>query len=169
MDFDPLFEDLEARFFASQNSSEFAFSLELIKSTTSLQVLTIDGQRLTLLAPVLGQGFAAGLQSEAAIWMILPMPAIKNLRFSVDEKSTLPRLSLEEFSLLQYLERLPLPAKCLAKTIGRGSILGESTLVGVGYDLLFLQLSHQDSIAAIPLGSLAQLSMAPVHNSHTLF
>lgn len=169
MDFDPLFEDLEARFIASKTPSDLAFSLDVFRLATTLQVLTIGSQRLTLFAPVLGQDFAAGLQPEAPIWHILPMQAIKSLAFKVEENSKLPSLQIEEFSLMQYLERLPLPAKCNLRLIGADSPVIESTLAGVGQGLLFLQRSHRDSVEAIPLGGFAQLSISPVYNSHTNF
>jgi hypothetical protein len=166
MDFDPLFEDLEARFMASQKTADFTFSLKIIQQATRLDVLLDDGQRLQLLAPLLGQDFAAGLHPAAAIWNIVPLEAIQNIGFIFDEKSDLPTVQLQKFSLMQYLELLPLPTKCSFRRIGQESSLSETNLIGVGHDLLFIQSQHQDSLTAIPVAQLRQLSIGPVHNSH---
>lgn len=166
MDFDPLFEDLEARFTASQKSTEFSFSLKVIEPATRLEVVLTDSQRIQLIAPVLGQDFAAGLHPAAPIWNIVPLRAIRHLDFVFDDQSSLPGVQFQKFSLIQYLELLPLPTQCTFRLTGQDSSLTETTLVGVGHDLLFIQSQHQDSLTGIPVAQLLQLSMGPVHNSH---
>ena len=165
MNFDPLFEDLEARFIAAEGHTNDGFSTAEISHATSIELLLRTGQRQTLIAPVLGQGFAAGVPTDTPNWLIVPAGAIRSISFGFTATVSLPTLQFSETNFLEHLGQLSFPAKCNFRTLSTDEGLVHSTLLGVAHGLVFMQLEKAQLLRAVPLEQLTGLQIWAVDNS----
>lgn len=165
MNFDPLFEDLEALFCASATATGEGFSLDGLTDATSIELVLHNGQRQTIVAPLLGQGFVAGVHPEAPNWVALPLASIRSLGFGFEGPSVLPALQFSEAQLQEHLQQLQLPAQCCYFTQNPDEGLANGMLLGVARGLMFVQLQGTSALRAIPLIQVAQLKILAVDNS----
>lgn len=165
MDFDPLFEDLEARFDAEANAANQGFSLDSLEGATSVRLHLTDGQRQSLIAPMLGLGFVAGIQPDDRAWTLVPLGAIHSLDFDFTAALTLPILKIQKLQISEHLEQLQFPARCSFRTFNPDVGQTQATVLGVGQELLFVQILGAATLLAIPLVRLSQLQIWPVDNS----
>lgn len=164
MNFDPLFEDLEAFFSAEESGPREGFSIEGLVQATSIELVLQNGQRQTLIAPVLGQGFVGGVVPDSANWLAMPLEAIRSMGFGFDQTLDLPTLQFSEANLQKYLKQLPMPAACSFLTQNSDEGLVFSTLLGVDYGFLFMQRTGSPVLQAMPLAQVTQLRISAVDN-----
>jgi hypothetical protein len=164
MDFDPLFEDLEARFIASEASIDVGFSTATSAQATSIELLLRTGQRQTLVAPVLGQGFAAGFHPDSPNWLVVPAVAIRSIEFEFAATLGLPTLQFSEATFQEHLGHLPFPAKCNFRTLSPDEGLVHSTLLGVAHGFIFMLQDNAQLFRAVPLEQVACLQIWAVDN-----
>ena len=164
MNFDPLFEDLEARFSASEAIANQGFSLAELAQATSIELVLQNGSRQTLIAPVLGQSFVAGVNPDSPNWLVVPLKAIRSMGFVFDSTPSLPALQISQALLHEHLELLPLPAKCNFRTLSPDEGLIHATLLGIAQGLLFLQLADSPNLRAVALEQVTQLQIWAVDN-----
>jgi hypothetical protein len=164
MNFDPLFEDLEARFSASEAIVDNGFSMADLSAVTSIELLLQSSVRQTLIAPVLGQGFVGGLDSTAPNWVGVPMTAIRSMTFGYDPSLNLPNLIFSVSHFEDHLQQLPLPAKCNFRTLNPDDGLVDAILLDVDFGLLFLQLGLGQLVRPVPLVQVTQLRIWVVDN-----
>ncbi|MEY3889654.1 MAG: hypothetical protein RLZZ90_300 [Actinomycetota bacterium] len=164
MNFDPLFEDLEARFIAAESNTNDGFSTGAIHRATSIELLLLTGQRQTLISPVLGQGFAAGVHPVSPNWLVVPAGAIRSIGFEFETNFGLPTLQFSEANFQEHLGQLPFPAKCNFRTLNPDEGLMHSTLLGVSQGLVFMHRDDGQSFRAIPLEQVTCLQIWAVDN-----
>lgn len=164
MNFDPLFEDLEARFIASQGNTNDCFSTAEIAHATSIELLLATGERQALIAPVLGQGFAAGVDPDSPNWLVVPTGAIQRISFGFDATLGLPVLQFSEANFLEHLGQLPFPARCNFRTRSTDEGLVHSTLLGVAHGLVFMQRDNGQALRAIPSEQVTSMKIWAVDN-----
>lgn len=164
MNFDPLFEDLEALFSANGSGPGEGFSIEGLAQATSIELVLHNGQRKALIAPVLGRGFVAGVVPDSANWVAIPLEAIRSMGFGFNQTHNLPTLQFSEANLQQQLMQLPMPATCSFLTQNPDHGLVFATLLGVDYGLLFLQRNGSQALQAMPLAQVTQLRISAVDN-----
>ena len=164
MDFDPLFEDLEARFVASEGSIDVGFSTATIAQATAIELLLQTGQRQTLIAPVLGQGFVAGVRPDSPNWLVVPAVAIRSIEFEFAATFGLPTLQFSEATFQEHLGQLPFPAKCNFRTLSPDEGLVHSTLLGVAHGLVFTLQDKMQLFRAVPLEQVTWLQIWAVDN-----
>jgi len=167
MNFDPLFEDLEARFSANEASVEEGFSVADLERVTSIALVLHNSIRQMLIAPVLGHGFVSGVDPDSPNWVGLPMEAIRSLVFNVDPTPGLPTMQFSEGQFLEHIQQLPLPAKCDFRTKNSDDGLVSATLLDADFGLLFLQFQYGQIMTSVPLVQLTQLRIWAVDNSST--
>ena len=165
MDFDPLFEDLEARFDAEAKSANQVFSSKILEGATSLRLHLADGQRQSLIAPILGLGFVAGIQPDDRAWTVVPLDAILSLDFEFAEAPGLPTLQIQRLRMSEHLEQLQFPARGSFRTFIPDDGQTQATLIGVTHELLFVQILGAAALKAIPLIKILHLEIWPVDNS----
>ncbi len=164
MNFDPLFEDLEARFMASEGNTDVGFSIDTIAQATSIELHLRTGQRQTLIAPVLGQGFAAGVPTDTPNWLVVPAGAIRSIGFEFVATFGLPTLQFSEANFQEHLRQLPFPVTCNFRTINPDEGLVHSTLLGVDHGLVFMQPKNAQFCRAVPLDQVTSLQIWAVDN-----
>ena len=164
MNFDPLFEDLEARFIASEGNIDVSFSTTTIAQATSIELLLRTGQRQTLIAPVLGQGFAAGVPTDTPNWLIVPAGAIRSISFGFAATFGLPTLQFSEANFQEHLGQLPFPVTCNFRTLNPDEGLVHSTLLGAAHGLVFMQPSNAQSVRAVPVEQVTYMQIWAVDN-----
>ena len=165
MNFDPLFEDLEARFSAAESLSDKGPSIADLEGVTSIKVVLQNALRQTLIAPILGRGFVGGLDAEGPNWVGLPLKSIRSMSFSYEPDSGLPRLRFSKAGFEEHLQQLPLPARCSFRTLNSDDGLVTATLLDVDYGLLFLQFDQEQMMSPVPLVQVTQLRIWAVDNS----
>ena len=164
MNFDPLFEDLEARFSASESIVDAGFSIADLSGVTSIELVLNNLLRQTLVAPLLGRGFIAGIDSEAPNWVGVPMSAIRSMSFGSLQSFSLPALKFSDANFEEHIQQLPLPAECNFRTMNHDDGLVSATLLDVDFGLLFLQPKQGQILRSVPLVQVTQLRIWAVDN-----
>lgn len=164
MDFDPLFEDLEARFTAEEAASTEGFSIGALLPATVVELQLQGGHKESLVAPVLGLGFVAGLHPGDHAWNVVPFSVIRSLEFHSDAPEGLPILKVQNLNLAAHLEQVPLPAKCSFRISNSDDGPTLATLVGVAQELLFVQLPGAATLRGVPVNQISSLRLWLVDN-----
>lgn len=149
---------------AYQGNANGGFSTAEIAHATSIELLLATGQRQALIAPVLGQGFAAGVNPDSPNWLVVPTGAIRRISFGFDATLGLPALQFSEANFLEHLGQLPFPARCNFRTRNTDEGLVQSTLRGVAHGFVFMQLDHAQPLRAIPIEQVTSLQIWAVDN-----
>ncbi len=160
MNFDHLFEDLEAQFEAGLATEQASLGLSTKKLA---QVDLLDGSSRVFVAPVLGFDFIAGLLIGEVAWQLVPFVAFVRLTFLDSESSGLPPLRRLDLGLIGFLERLPRPAHLKWRLLASDQIrLGQ--LIELEGNLLALQVSGSPEVTFHPVAAFQSLEVMAVEN-----
>jgi hypothetical protein len=164
MTFENLFEDLEALFEAQLSNAAGGSGLQ----TKNLAIIDqLSGQKATLLAPVMGLDFIAGVPLGEDLWRIFQFSGLSRMMFSeaaVGKGSTkLPRLKEVTITMADCLAQLPLPIYLTWRQIGSEEARA-GQLVQVVDSLVAIQVVGATEPGFYPLAGITEVSIRAVEN-----
>lgn len=159
MNFDHIFEDLEAQF---ESSRARAAASSLLSRCNCLRVYPVQGAPEILFAPIIGSDFVGGLGEELNAWSLYPVSQILELVPQSDGDLELPRLRNFDRALLDLFDSFAKPVEIVwypqAKLVApKRGMLAE-------IDCGFLIIESARGTVAVAPGSVRKFSVAVVDN-----
>lgn len=159
MNFENLFEDLEAHF---ENFSSAKKSLINIQDINLVRVRTKNSVQCNLIAPILAVDFVAGLDIISPTWHFFPLHAVRHIEFEKESVSDLPKLRRLNINLMDFLLSTPVPSPAKWRLLGALEHQKSGQLAGLTESLIFLVDSNDRMLLAAPWQSIQQLSIESV-------
>lgn len=158
MDFDEVFDDLEAQFESIGNHKEGLSNISSFSQCRFVEITTLQNTRMRVLAPILGSNFVAGIDENLPNWIIWPLNRIVELRFEESSDLQYPILRKREISLADFIKQLPNPCDLLLEINEQTT---QELFRGSTSELIFLQA--RESVRAVPVAAITK--MVVVDNS----
>jgi hypothetical protein len=160
MNFETLFEDLESQLVEVNHCFETQARLAKCNQLR----LQVDSEEMVLIAPILGSDFVAGFHERRGAWMCVGLPKAGVLKFSIDEKSRMPKLRRRSVKFEDFIEEMNPPFSAQFKPTGKAGFAG--VLIAVENALVYFTptgdatglKSVSKSVTAIDLAALDWLA-----------
>jgi hypothetical protein len=163
MQLDDLFEDLEAQF-------DFALSRSIGASPTTeanlIRVRCLDGRRVELVLPIIGEDFLAGMALGDDVFQLLFLKSIAQVEFCHLNGLDLQKLRTVDQFARDFFDRMTLPVE-LTWAITGSLERHRGVLTGIRGGLLMMQIIGRELEVGIPLSSLTDITIASVDNLST--
>lgn len=165
MHIEDLFEDLEAQFSAANAK---VFKPNFYEQARVLEVSLAGNLKRSLIAPILGCDFVAGLDPVSPVWFLHPLQHIRKLRITDSAEPDLPNLRQFEVGLAKFLQSIPQPCSVRWRTtIDDHLAIGQ--LHTVTNSLLFIYQAGSTRPVAVPINALELLIIEAVDNLNGSF
>lgn len=164
MSIENLFEDLETQFEAqlwAQRSK--AYPANAFSQSNLVEIYLQDGSRQTLIAPLLGPDFIAGVTVSEPKWQFIKLSTVIKIFFEDAGVESLPKLKQSDQPIIEFLSRLPLPIEVFWQANSGGEIRA-GLLVDIQNELLLLQISLAMPLIGVPIESIGLLRIESVEN-----
>lgn len=159
MNFQNLFEDLEAQFENSRQRQSAKLNFE----TTNLVVIKMSNKlHREVIAPIVAQDFIAGLDLAAPIWHVVPFHAVRTLKFEQELPTDLPKLRQLDKTFAEFLSHTPMPNPAKWRVLGASEHQKTGQLVGLVGNLICLVDSAEGGLITVPIQSIQELSIESV-------
>lgn len=159
MNFDHIFEDLEAEF---ESKRARGSSSSLLSRCNCLQVFPPQGNPEILFAPIIGSDFVGGLVKEFAAWSLYPISQILEIVPQNDGDLELPRLRNFDRSLLDLFDSFAKPVELVWYPQAKLAAPNRGMLAEIDCGFLIIE-SARGTVAVAP-GSVSKFSLAVVDN-----
>jgi hypothetical protein len=159
VNFDHIFEDLEAEFESTRTRGEAPSPL---LRCNSLRVYSAHVMPETLVAPIIGSDFVGGLGEEFDTWSLYPVSQILEIVPHTLGDIEMPRLRNFDRSLLELLDSFAKPIEIVCYLPSMAAAPNRGMLIGV--DCGFLVVASARGTVAIASGSVAKISVGVVDN-----
>lgn len=159
MNFDHIFEDLEAEF---ESTRARGAASSLLARCNCLRVYPSQGTPETLLAPLVGSDFVGGLGEEFAAWSLYPISQMLEIVPQNDGDLELPRLRNFDRSLLDLFESFAKPVEIVWYPQANLAAPNRGMLADIECGFLIVE-SARGTVAIAP-GSVSKFSVAVVDN-----
>ena len=161
MHIEDIFEDLEAQFDAAlQNEQRDTFT----DNARAIEVCTLNQVKRDLIAPIIGDGFLAGLDAISPIWHVYPTKSLRNVVFHSEIDESLPKLRTFDIDLATFLDTIPTPCSVRWRIHGATEYLNSGKLHSMSGQFLFLYQANAMRPIAVPIHALEQLVIESVDN-----
>lgn len=161
MHIEDIFEDLEAQFDAElQKSSRDTFT----DNVRAIEVCTLNQVKRDLIAPILGDGFLAGLDVISPIWHVYPNKSLRNVVFHSEIDESLPKMRTVDIDLTTFLDSIPTPCSVRWRIHGAIEFLNSGQLHSLSGQFLFIYQVGATRPIAVPIVALEQLVIESVDN-----
>ncbi len=131
MNLETIFEDLESQLVEVNH----CFETQARLAKCNRLRLQVDEEEMVLIAPILGSDFVAGYHERRSAWMCVGLPKAGVLKFSIDEKSKLPKLRRRTVKLEDFIAEMNPPFSAQFKPTGKAGFAG--VLVAVENSLVY--------------------------------
>ncbi len=159
MNFDHIFEDLEAEF---ESSRARGAASSRFSRCNCLRVYPAQGTPETLFAPLVGSDFVGGLGEEFAAWSLYPISQILEIVPQNDGDLELPRLRNFDRSLLDLFESFAKPVEIVWYPQAHLAAPNRGMLADIECGFLIVE-SARGTVAIAPR-SVSKFSVAVVDN-----
>ncbi|WP_296632798.1 hypothetical protein [Rhodoluna sp.] len=159
MNFENLFEDLEAQFANAHMSNA---SISNFDSTNLVIVKTANSLQRELIAPIIATDFVAGLDLLVPIWHVMPFHAVRNIRFVHELTEDLPKVRQLNKTLVEFLGATPMPNPAKWRVLGAIEHQRAGQIVGLVGNLICLVDPSEGGLVAVPIQSIQELSIESV-------
>ena len=156
MNFETLIEDLESQLVEVNH----CFETQARMAKCNQLRFQLDSEEMVLIAPILGSDFVAGFHERRGAWMCVGLPKAGVLKFSIDEKSKMPKLRRRSVKFEDFIEEMNPPFSAHFKPTGKAGFAG--VLVAVENSMVYFTpagdgtalKSVSKSVTAIDLAAL---------------
>lgn len=152
MNFETLFEDLESQLVEVNHCFETQTRLAKCNQLR----IQFDAEELVLIAPILGSDFVAGFHERRGAWMCVGLPKAGVLKFSIDEKSKMPKLRRRSVKFEDFIAEMNPPFSAQFKPTGKSGFDG--VLLAVENSMVYFTAlgdgAGSKSVTAIDLAAL---------------
>ena len=152
MNFETIFEDLESQLVEVNH----CFETQARMAKCNQLRIQFDAEELVLIAPILGSDFVAGFHERRGAWMCVGLPNAGVLKFSIDEKSKMPKLRRRTVKLEDFIAEMNPPFSAQFKPTGKAGFAG--VLVAVENSMVYFTAAGDGtrlkSVTAIDLTAL---------------
>ena len=159
MNFENLFEDLEAQF---ENAKSEQKSLMNFDDANFVIVKTKSGILCELIAPIIAIDFVAGLDLLSPTWHVFPFHSVRAIQLEQEATDELPKLRQLSKNLLEFLTATPMPNPAKWRLLGANELQKTGQMAGLHGSLLGLVDAAERAVIAVPLQSIQQLSIESV-------
>lgn len=159
MNFDHIFEDLEAEF---ESTRARGAASSRFSRCNCLRVYPAQGTPETLFAPLVGSDFVGGLGEEFAAWSLYPISQILEIVPQNDGDLELPRLRNFDRSLLDLFESFAKPVEIVWYPQANLAVPNRGMLADIECGFLIVE-SARGTVAIAPR-SVSKFSVAVVDN-----
>lgn len=159
MNFDHIFEDLEAEF---ESSRARGAASSLLSRCNCLRVYPSQGAPEILFAPIIGSDFVGGLGEEFAAWSLYPISQILEIVPQTDGDLELPRLRNFDRSLVDLFDSFAKPVEIVWYPQAKLAAPNRGMLADIDCGFLIVE-SARGTVALAP-GSVSKFSVAVVDN-----
>ena len=159
MNFDHIFEDLEAEF---ESTRARGTASSVLSRCNCLRVYPLQGTPEILFAPIIGSDFVGGLSEEFAAWSLYPVSQILELVPQNDGDLELPRLRNFDRSLLDLFDSFAKPVEIVWYPQAKLTAPNRGMLADIDCGFLIVE-SARGTVAVAP-GSVSKFSVAVVDN-----
>lgn len=159
MNFDHIFEDLEAEF---ESTRARGAASSRFSRCNCLRVYPAQGTPETLFAPLVGSDFVGGLGEEFAAWSLYPISKILEIVPQNDGDLELPRLRNFDRSLLDLFESFAKPVEIVWYPQANLAVPNRGMLADIECGFLIVE-SARGTVAIAPR-SVSKFSVAVVDN-----
>jgi len=169
MSLENFFEDLETQFDAklgAQNNS--ARPASAVNDCNLVEINLENGSNLTLVAPVLGFDFIAGVSLVEPKWQFIKLSTVIKIFFEYAGSADLPKLRQIDQSIIDFLNRIPLPAQIFWQ-VNLGNEPRGGLLIDIHNQVLMLQLSMAVPLVGVPIDRILSIQIETVENFDELF
>lgn len=164
MNFDHIFEDLEAQFESGRASSP---SPARLSGCISLRVTPVIGSPEELFAPIIGSDFVGGLSANFTAWNLFPNSQVVELMPQYSGDLELPRLKEVDRDIKDLISGFAKPTEMVWHS--RNDFGAPRRGMLVGFECGFLIIETPRGIVAITAKSVTKFSLGIVDNLSEAF